>query len=220
LGLLLAGGLSPRCIAQSPSAPPAARDSTTITNLAPGLRGECYEGFWEKVPNFDLLRAVKTGITTNINLEMRTRAMETLSLVAEGRSNKEIGARLSISLATVRNHFMRFCEQLRVRCRTEAAAKCLRSGPSGARLRPHPECRPPARGRRLNGRLAIAREERTGPSRRSRQSGRDLSGFQAGSLVCLNKRSRPQGRYSIAGRGSDVAECLHCFPAVALVGNR
>ena len=43
------------------------------TNLAPGLQVECYEGFWEKVPDFDLLRPVKTGATTNLDLQFRTR---------------------------------------------------------------------------------------------------------------------------------------------------
>lgn len=43
------------------------------TNLVPGLRAECYEGFWENVPDFDLLQPVKTGSTTNFDLEFRTR---------------------------------------------------------------------------------------------------------------------------------------------------
>lgn len=67
---------------------------------------------------------------------LSAREMEILSLVAEGLSNKEIGARLHISFATVRTHLMNIYEKLHVRCRTEAAAKYLRSG-SGAANRPH-----------------------------------------------------------------------------------
>jgi DNA-binding NarL/FixJ family response regulator len=58
--------------------------------------------------------------------------MEILALVAEGLSNKEIGARLHISFTTVRTHLMHIYEKLHVRCRTEAAAKYLRSNPANA----------------------------------------------------------------------------------------
>lgn len=43
------------------------------TNYLPGLRAEFYEGYWEYLPEFDLLQPVRTGIVTNINLESRTR---------------------------------------------------------------------------------------------------------------------------------------------------
>jgi len=43
------------------------------TNLLPGLHAECYEGYWESLPDFDLLRPVKTGVTTNFDLQFRTR---------------------------------------------------------------------------------------------------------------------------------------------------
>jgi len=43
------------------------------------------------------------------------REMEILSVVAEGLSNKEIGARLHISFATVRTHLMHIYEKLHVR---------------------------------------------------------------------------------------------------------
>ena len=55
------------------------------------------------------------------------REMEILVLLAEGLSNKEIGSRLHISFTTVRTHLMHIYEKLHVRCRTEAAAKYLRS---------------------------------------------------------------------------------------------
>jgi DNA-binding NarL/FixJ family response regulator len=58
---------------------------------------------------------------------LSAREMEILSLLAEGLSNKEIGTQLHISFATVRTHLMHIYEKLHVRCRTEAAAKYLRS---------------------------------------------------------------------------------------------
>lgn len=62
--------------------------------------------------------------------QLSTREMEILALLAEGCPNKEIASRLSISNATVRTHLMHIYEKLHVRCRTEAAAKYLRSQPS------------------------------------------------------------------------------------------
>jgi DNA-binding NarL/FixJ family response regulator len=61
--------------------------------------------------------------------QLSAREMEILALVAEGRPNKEIASRLSISNATVRTHLMHIYEKLHVHCRTEAAAKYLRSNP-------------------------------------------------------------------------------------------
>jgi len=67
--------------------------------------------------------------------QLSAREMEILALLAEGLSNKEIGGRLHISFATVRTHLMHIYEKLHVRCRTEAAAKYLRSNsPSAAKL--------------------------------------------------------------------------------------
>lgn len=60
------------------------------------------------------------------------REMEILALVAEGRPNKEIAARLFISNATVRTHLMHIFDKLHVRSRTEAAAKYHRSYPAFA----------------------------------------------------------------------------------------
>ena len=55
------------------------------------------------------------------------RENEILALIAEGLSNKEIGSRLGISHATVRTHLMHIFKKLHVHCRTEAAAKYLRT---------------------------------------------------------------------------------------------
>jgi DNA-binding NarL/FixJ family response regulator len=64
--------------------------------------------------------------------QLSGRESEILALLAEGLSNKEIGVRLSITLSTVRTHLLRVYEKLHVRCRTEAAAKYLRSMPKDA----------------------------------------------------------------------------------------
>jgi len=61
--------------------------------------------------------------------QLSAREMEILALLSEGLSNKEIGARLQISFATVRTHLMHIYDKLHVRCRTEAAARYLRSNP-------------------------------------------------------------------------------------------
>lgn len=62
--------------------------------------------------------------------QLSAREMEILALLAEGFPNKEIASRLFISAGTVRTHLMHIFEKLHVRCRTEAAAKYLRSKPS------------------------------------------------------------------------------------------
>jgi signal transduction histidine kinase len=40
---------------------------------APGLKVAAYEGFWEKVPDFDLLKPVRTGTISNFDVGIRTR---------------------------------------------------------------------------------------------------------------------------------------------------
>ena len=62
--------------------------------------------------------------------QLSTREMEILALLAEGCPNKEIASRLNISTATVRTHLMHIYEKLHVHCRTEAAAKYLRTIPA------------------------------------------------------------------------------------------
>lgn len=64
--------------------------------------------------------------------QLSTREMEILALVAEGCPNKEIAAQLGISGGTVRTHLMHIYEKLHVHCRTEAAARYLRSKPPNA----------------------------------------------------------------------------------------
>ena len=62
---------------------------------------------------------------------LSARELEILALVAEGCPNKEIASRLFISSATVRTHLMHIYEKLHVHCRTQAAAKYLRTIPAG-----------------------------------------------------------------------------------------
>jgi DNA-binding NarL/FixJ family response regulator len=55
------------------------------------------------------------------------REAEILMLLAEGLSNKEIAQKTNIAAGTVRNHLEHIFKKLHVRCRTEAAAKYLRT---------------------------------------------------------------------------------------------
>jgi DNA-binding NarL/FixJ family response regulator len=56
------------------------------------------------------------------------KGVEILSLAAKGRSNKEIGAQLGISEATVKSYFVDVFQKLNVRSRTEAIFVALKSG--------------------------------------------------------------------------------------------
>jgi signal transduction histidine kinase len=48
-------------------------DESGRTNWLPGLRAECYEGYWETAPDFALLRPAKSGVVTNFDIGFRTR---------------------------------------------------------------------------------------------------------------------------------------------------
>jgi signal transduction histidine kinase len=47
--------------------------STGQTNLLPGLQAECYEGYWESMPDFNLLQPVKVGVVGDFDVGFRTR---------------------------------------------------------------------------------------------------------------------------------------------------
>jgi two-component system nitrate/nitrite response regulator NarL len=68
------------------------------------------------------------------------REREIVALIDEGLSNKEIARRLSIRLATVKNHVHNVLEKLRVGGRGEAAAFVRRGEPTWAR-EPEPDAR-------------------------------------------------------------------------------
>jgi DNA-binding NarL/FixJ family response regulator len=55
-------------------------------------------------------------------LRLTSRELEVVNLIADGLTNKEIAARLSIEVATVKNHVHNILEKLGVRRRRDAAA--------------------------------------------------------------------------------------------------
>ena len=63
-----------------------------------------------------------------LNLELTPRELEVLRLLATGRSNREIGATLSISPATAKTHVERVLAKLGLPSRTAAAAYAHRHG--------------------------------------------------------------------------------------------
>jgi two-component system, NarL family, nitrate/nitrite response regulator NarL len=54
---------------------------------------------------------------------LTTREIQTLRLISQGLSNKEIARELGISLSTVKNHVHSVLEKLRVQSRSQAAAR-------------------------------------------------------------------------------------------------
>lgn len=60
---------------------------------------------------------------------LSAREMEILVLLTEGLGNKEIAARLDISVGTVRTHVTHIFEKLHVRCRSEAVARYFQDRP-------------------------------------------------------------------------------------------
>jgi DNA-binding NarL/FixJ family response regulator len=60
--------------------------------------------------------------------DLTGREMEVLELIVEGQSNKEIGASLSISEATVKSHINNILSKLGVSDRTQAATTALQRG--------------------------------------------------------------------------------------------
>jgi two-component system nitrate/nitrite response regulator NarL len=65
----------------------------------------------------------KPGEDCAVEGSLTTRQAQIAELVADGLSNKAIASRLSIELATVKNHVHRILEKLGVHSRGEAAAK-------------------------------------------------------------------------------------------------
>ena len=72
-----------------------------------------------------LMQKLVTGISSE---PMTDREAEVLQLLAVGRSNKEIGANLSISEFTVKGHLRSIFSKLNVLSRTEAIAAASRRG--------------------------------------------------------------------------------------------
>ena len=59
-------------------------------------------------------------------LELSKRELEILSLLARGYSNQEIGAKLFVSLSTVKTHIQNLFEKLEVKRRIQAVEKAKR----------------------------------------------------------------------------------------------
>ena len=81
-----------------------------------------------------VVRSFREEPSDSLEAEQLTpREVEILALVAQGRSNKEVGSQLRITSGTVRIHLSNIYEKLHVRCRTEAAAKYFSCQPSARR---------------------------------------------------------------------------------------
>ena len=72
--------------------------------------------------------ATRLVTRTQAGAPLTTREIEVLQLMAEGKSNKEIGAALFISEGTVKTHVNSIHEKLSVRDRTEAVIVALKRG--------------------------------------------------------------------------------------------
>jgi DNA-binding CsgD family transcriptional regulator len=72
--------------------------------------------------------AVPTGRPANNDFGLSKRELEVLALIAEGRSNPEIGRRLFITRKTVAVHVSNILTKLGVSGRVEAAAAAIRLG--------------------------------------------------------------------------------------------
>jgi DNA-binding NarL/FixJ family response regulator len=60
--------------------------------------------------------------------ELSVRETEVIRLIAEGLSNKEISARLSLSEKTVKNHISRIFSKLNIYARAQAAVHAIKIG--------------------------------------------------------------------------------------------
>ncbi len=91
--------------------------------LAPGISEEVVRYALQHVEEPSKGRPGEAGARS-----MSAKAMEVLGLAAQGLSNKQIGARLNISEATVKGYFVEIFQCLNVRSRTEAVFVSLKSG--------------------------------------------------------------------------------------------
>ena len=72
--------------------------------------------------------ANRTGVGMHRAPELSPREAEVLTLVADGKTNKEIAAALDIAENTVKNHLKNILEKLRLENRVQAATYALRQG--------------------------------------------------------------------------------------------
>ncbi len=90
--------------------------------LAPGVSQEVLKYAFLHMK--DLARPTRLESCERIS----PKGLEMLVSAAKGMSNKQIGAKLGISEATVKSYFVDIFQNLNVRSRTEAIFVCLKSG--------------------------------------------------------------------------------------------
>ena len=106
------------------------RDGTlddVMSGLVAAMRGETFCS--SKIAAALLRRVNNLAEPTarpRVEGRLTAREREILELIDDGRSNKEIAARLSIELPTVKNHVHNILEKLQVSRRSEAAARVRR----------------------------------------------------------------------------------------------
>jgi DNA-binding CsgD family transcriptional regulator len=79
-------------------------------------------------PDLTRLRAILTAGQSPASAILTARERDVLALMAEGGSNREIGAELGISPKTVNRHVENIFDKLAVSSRTAAVAKALKAG--------------------------------------------------------------------------------------------
>lgn len=77
----------------------------------------------------ELLADFRTRAEPQLPPQLSGREREILTMLASGASTREIAARLSISVVTVRNHVQHILRKMNVRCRAEAVAVAYRQRP-------------------------------------------------------------------------------------------
>lgn len=86
-------------------------------------------GLIERV--MDLVRAGRTGRDSQSGLRLLSaQERRVLALVAEGRTNKEIGVELGLSDNTVKNYLVNVFEKLKIKRRSQAAALWVQAAPA------------------------------------------------------------------------------------------
>ena len=70
-------------------------------------------------------KQMETAIEENVFANLSQRELQVISLVAEGKSNKEIGRLLNLSEITIRNYVSNVLSKLQLRNRIEIAAFAL-----------------------------------------------------------------------------------------------
>jgi len=100
-----------------------------VEGIQRSVRGEAISPWHLVTKVVERIRVLSTqGGDRARSLTLTRRETEVLHLLAEGLSNKEIAARLDISLFTVKNHIHNVLEKLKVRYRRQAIRCALDNG--------------------------------------------------------------------------------------------